>query len=491
MEQLNTPGIPPARSGGEDDEEPTNKRKRLNSEAEEEIGRGNGGEDEGAVREDETGSGGDEDLSMEEGQISDEGSGEEGKKGKGEEDDKESVLDEVIAKAMAHFHEVEMKMQSDFRSNRRNEEYQDGFLVGGLIFSGWMPSFEMVAEAIRSIGITDVDLSPICNTSTLKLLVEIRAVRQDRVEVLGMLIRRGAQKMADFMKRSFKWRDLRWVDHWSVVLKGIPVNWSENDIKRALFLEGRFPYNNLSAIGRPATDLQGKVGGSTLLLRYATIPIAILGLHLADPNKLQIKVSKRKTLSWSFGAHPWGYDDAHRCNYCMIMHPDRLECPLEDIVRESGWGAVTESMETENMILEGDTAAIQKIQYKIEKNYNMDVEHVPVRRVPFIPATAFTGMTSSSSSSSSASATAPSQTSVSVSVSQKLSSSKTDDGGAAATTPSEPGLAPQAFVAAMESATVYDPLKYKVQRKGAWNFPPGHEGGGGRGGGTWRGGGGK
>jgi hypothetical protein len=343
-----------------------------------------------------------------------------------------------------------------------------------------MPPFEKIAEAIRSIGITDADLSPICNTSTLKLLVEVRVIRQDRVEVIGLLIRRGAQKIADVLRRSFKWRDLRWVDHWSVILKGIPVNWGENDIKRALFSEGRFPYNNLTSIGRPATDLQGKVGGSTLLLRYETIPIAILGLHLADPNKLQIKVSKRKMLNWSFGSQPWGYDNSHKCEYCMTMHPDRLECPMEELVRESGWNAITASMEMENMAMENDEALIQKIHYKVEKDYNMDVEHVPVRRntYQFTPATAFTGMSSSTQSSSVASSNS-SQTPPAASSTQP-GSSNVPPPTPTPTTSTTSGLptgspilpAPQSFALPQDRPNPYDPQKYKVQRKGAWNFPP-------------------
>jgi hypothetical protein len=484
-EQITTTGSPSAISDGEHgDGGPASKRMR----------KGDGGDslredEEGEEREkgevgqsgDEGGSSSDEkrsDEDMVEGYGSGEGDDNEdsnGNKSGGKQVDKEDVLDEVIALSMAHLHKVEGKLQEKFRENRRKVEYQDGFLVGGLIFTGWMPSFEKIADAIRSIGISDKDLSPIGNTSTLKLLVEIRVKTQDRVEAIGSTIRRHAQRLADHLKRSFKWRDLRWVDHWTVVLKGIPVNWGEGEIKNVLFYEGRFPHRNLAAIGRPATDLQGIVGGNTLLLRYSTIPIALLGLHLADPSRLRVTVSKRKTLSWAFGSHPWGYDDSHPCDYCMTTHPDRLECPLEEVVRKDSWNAVTATLEMENMVLEGDKTAVAGIRYTVEKDYNMDIEHVPVRRPTFFSATPASaspasGMTSSATSSSSSPST-PLPTPP-----PSPADPLTAQGNPAPGTQSVPP----------NPTSTQQP---KAPRKGAWNFP--HPTDGGRGRGTWRGGRGK
>jgi hypothetical protein len=478
LEQTKNPGTSPAKSGERKETGQRKKRMRLEVGGVEK-GEGIQFEMNGADKREEKGE--EQDHNMEDGEIEDLKKKEEAKR-----KEQEDALDEMIMKSMAHFKGVEEKLQGDFRENRRKDEYQDGFLVGGLIFSGWMPSFEKIAEAIRSIGITDNDLSPISNSSTLKLLVEVRTVRQDRVEMIGALIRRGAQKIADHLKRSFKWRDLRWVDHWVVILKGIPVKWGEEDIKKVLFCEGRFPYSNLTAIGRPATDLQGKVGGNTLLLRYSVIPIALLGLHLADPSKLRISVSNRKIISWSFGAHPWGYDSAHKCDYCMTVHPDRLECPLEETVRKDSWNAVAATMDMESMVLDGDGTAIKEIQYKVEKDFNVDVEHTPARNNRFTPSTAFTGMSSSSSSSSVAPSPTPQPAT-------PAGSSQTAPPVVSSPIPSAqppPGMGPSAFREKDSSNTPYvmPGQTHKVPRKGAWNFPH-PEDSGGRRGGTWRGGG--
>jgi hypothetical protein len=478
LEQITNPGSSPAKSGERmEGSKPANKRRR--SELEQENGEGGGKDSQSDVDEN----------------MSDEGEGGKGKaetsedeKGKKERmfREREEALDDVIAKSMAHFHDVEEKLQGDFHKNRRNEGYNDGFLVGGLIFSGWMPSFESIANAIRSIGISDKDLNPIGNTSTLKLLVEIRVTTRERVEAIGGIIRRGAQKIADHMKRSFKWRDLRWVDHWTVILKGIPVNWGEEEIKRVLFVEGRFPFGSLDAIGRPGTDVLGKVGGSTLLLRYSVIPMALLGLHLADPSKLRVKVSKKKTLSWAFGTHPWGYDDAHRCEYCMTTHPDRLECPLEEVVKRESWNAVAATMEMENTVLEDDNVTIARILYTVEKDYNMDLEHIPVRRPTFTPSAAFAGMTSSSQTSSTSTTNPPSAVNTAL---QTASTSSQPPTPPPAPQLPVPTVAPASFLAHEELNATYElpGQQHKFQRKGAWNFP--HQEDGRRGSGIWRGGG--
>jgi hypothetical protein len=512
-EQTISPGKPPSTSGGASgSDEPVSKRMKVGTEEGEESEENWRNEGEGDDSDDDEEEGSQalkSDEDMEDGEVKGDKSAEEedeieefdvvdvdddNGRGKEEKDEEkgmlqDDVLDDVILKSLAYFHGVEVCLQEDFTANKRKAEYQDGFLVGGLIFSGWMPTYEAIADGLRAIGISDNDLSPISNTSTLKLLVEIRVTKQDRVEPIGYMIRRNAQMLADTLKRSFKWRDLRWVDHWTVVLKGIPVNWGEEEIKGVLLSSGRFPYRNLAAIGRPATDLKGKVGGSTLLLRYTSIPISLLGLHLADPTRLQVKVSKRKVLSWSFGAHPWGYDEAHKCTFCMTVHPDRLDCPLEEIVEKNTWTAVTATLEMENMTLDGDTDEVQKIQYRVEKNYNMDVVHEPVRRYPYsgqqTPVPGFTGM----SSSSMASSTAPS-----AGATVPPPPAPPHSGNPSATASPNPpsptlNVVPSAFLTKEVPLTPYSTpgQQHKVHRKGAWNFPHDQDENGGRGRGGWRG----
>jgi hypothetical protein len=187
------------------------------------------------------------------------------------------MMEMVMSMAETRMKEIGSKIRVVFEEEKENTAFLAGFLVGGLAFVAWPPSFEKVGEAMVDMGVDEGLLVPMSNESTLPSMVEVRVKRAEDVEAVREAIRESCRVISAILKREFKWRDLRWVNSWVLVMKGIPPMWTEEEVKEVIFRKGGFPSGNLVSIGRPSVA-RGREGATTIMLRYSTIPLSLLAL---------------------------------------------------------------------------------------------------------------------------------------------------------------------------------------------------------------------
>jgi hypothetical protein len=254
---------------------PGRKKKKRNLETEEEgSGEAWGKEEDTKVGEEERGDEKREEVEeeTEEGEVGEDGQEkrsekeeEAAAKAAEEEEARNQVREDVrLSVAMTSWNklqDVENRLGALFVQEKDNVNYNDGFLVGGFICQ-WAPSFELVAAALRKVGVKDSEMCPVTNSSTLQGMAEVRVASASMVEPVGKIIRRSGAKIAELMKRSFKWRDLRWADFWVISMKGIPIGWWQEEVRAALKACG-FPTNGLVSMGRPTTDKNLVRGGGS------------------------------------------------------------------------------------------------------------------------------------------------------------------------------------------------------------------------------------
>jgi hypothetical protein len=90
------------------------------------------------------------------------------------------------------------------------------------------PEYKMVVEALREIGVKDSEL---CQYG----------------ECLGDVGTGGGKdvggdgQVAKYLARDLHWRDLRWAHHWLIVVKGILIKWTQDEVWQNFFRECRFP----------------------------------------------------------------------------------------------------------------------------------------------------------------------------------------------------------------------------------------------------------
>jgi hypothetical protein len=135
-------------------------------------------------------------------------------------------------------------------------------------------------------------------------------------------------------------------------------------VKEVIFQKGGFPSKNLINIGRP-TVAGGRESATTLMLRYSTILLSLIMLLAEGPVKRTIKVSKRKTVKWELANPQRGFTEVVDCVFCTIIHPARVECPYETMVKEGGWERVEEAIQEGEGVTEIDWAL-----YVVEMGYN-------------------------------------------------------------------------------------------------------------------------
>jgi hypothetical protein len=227
---------------------------------------------------------------------------------------------------------LERELKVFLREGRDNPAFQGGSLIGAMQFFAWYPTFDQMILAFREAHITMSLLENLSSRQGGKG-IEINATNPHAGDKLRMEILDKGKEIANHLGGGFRWKDLKWVNHWVVIVKGFPRKWGEKEIRQGLLKPKGFPSDHLVSIGRPC-DPDGRTGGAACL-RYSSLPERLVGWD--RQGIYEFRPTKIITVKWSFARNPQGYDQVEHCSACEIPHPSHMECALETLVDELGW----------------------------------------------------------------------------------------------------------------------------------------------------------